>query len=189
MTALDVAAWDSLAASMRCCRACPELARSRTSVVVGVAPPGAELLLVGEAPGAQEDVLGLPFVGQAGQLLDALLAEAGVPRSRVAVANVLKCRPPGNRKPRAGEVGSCRPWLSAQLALVEPRLVVALGSTAAEWFLGRPLRLADVRGTVREVAGVRVLPTYHPSAAIRFGPRGGPLASLRADLALAASLL
>jgi DNA polymerase len=186
---LSCTPWDRLAAELRSCVACPELAAARTSVVVGVAPPAARLLLVGEAPGAEEDAAGVPFVGQAGRLLDRVLAEVGLPRAAVGVVNVLKCRPPGNRKPRADEVARCRGWLTAQLTAVDPALVVALGGTATEWFLGRGSRLGSVRGRVHEVAGRRVLPTYHPSAAIRFGPSGAPLAALRADLALAASLL
>ena len=170
------------------CTACP-LAEGRSSVVVGSGPVPAPLALVGEAPGAEEDESGLPFVGRAGRLLDALLAEAGLCRGDAAVLNVVKCRPPGNRPPRRGEIDACRGWLDAQLAAVAPRLVVAMGGTAAGWFLGRGHRLADLRGRVHSVTGRRVLATYHPSAAIRFGPRGAPMAALRRDLALAASLL
>jgi DNA polymerase len=181
--------WDELVSGSAGCVACPELAATRTTVVVGEAPAGARLALVGEAPGADEDRAGRPFVGRAGRLLDELLAEAGLDRSAVAVVNVLQCRPPGNRTPATAEVARCRGWLDRKLALVAPELVVALGLTAAGWFLGRGVRLGAVRGTVHEVAGRRVLPTYHPSAAIRYGPAGEPLAGLRADLALAASLL
>jgi DNA polymerase len=181
--------WDELVSVSTGCVACPELAATRTTVVVGEAPAGARLAVVGEAPGADEDRAGRPFVGRAGRLLDDLLAGAGLDRSAVAVLNVLQCRPPGNRPPASAEVARCRGWLDRKLALVEPELVVALGLTAAGWFLGRGVRLGAVRGTVHEVAGRRVLPTYHPSAAIRYGPAGEPLAGLRADLALAAALL
>ena len=194
--ALEVAAaagacrsWDELAVASTTCVACPELAGTRTTVVVGAAPAGARLALVGEAPGADEDRTGRPFVGRAGQLLDTLLAEAGLDRAGVAVVNVLQCRPPGNRAPAPAEAARCRGWLDRKLALVEPELVVTLGLTAAGWFLGRGVRLGAVHGTVHEVDGRRVLPTYHPSAAIRFGPAGAPLAHLRADLKLAAGLL
>jgi len=146
------------------------------------------VVLVGEAPGAQEDAAGRPFVGRAGQLLDGVLAEAGLDRGAVAVLNVLKCRPPGNRAPRPEEVAHCRPWLQRQLALLAPRVVVPLGLTATVWFLGRGVTLGAVRGRVHEVGGLRVLPTYHPSAALRFGPRGAPLAALRDDLARVAAL-
>lgn len=180
---------DRLAAQVRRCTACPELAAARTHAVPGVLPPGAELLLVGEAPGAQEDLAGLPFVGRAGQLLDELLAAAGLDRSTVAVANVLKCRPPGNRKPTRAEVGRCRPWLDRQLALAAPRVVVTLGGTAAEWAFAPGVRIADVRGRVHDRGDHQLVATYHPSAALRFGPKGAPRAALAADLVLAAETL
>lgn len=182
------ASWPALAGSVRTCVACPELVEGRTQVVPGLAPPAADLLFVGEAPGAQEDAVGVPFVGRAGQLLDTLLAEVGLSRDRVAVANVLKCRPPANRKPRRGEVARCRPWLERQISLLDPALIVALGGTAAEWFVGPSARIAALRGQVLGYDGRRVLVTYHPSAAIRFGPAGAPLAALREDLAEAARL-
>lgn len=181
--------WAELVESARSCVACPELVEGRTQVVPGVAPPGADLLLVGEAPGAQEDAVGVPFVGRAGQLLDSLLAEVGLNRERVAVANVLKCRPPGNRKPRRGEVARCRPWLECQIQLLDPALIVALGGTAAEWFEGPSARIASLRGQVRSYDGRPLVVTYHPSAAIRFGPAGAPLAAMREDLAEVARLL
>jgi DNA polymerase len=186
------ASWDELVSVSTGCTACPELAATRTTVVVGAAPQPsrrARLAVVGEAPGADEDRVGRPFVGRAGRLLDELLAEAGLDRSTIAVLNVLQCRPPGNRTPRPDEVARCRGWLTRKLDLVGAELVVALGLTAAGWFLGRGVRLGEVRGTVHPVDGRRVLPTYHPSAAIRYGPAGAPLAGLRADLALAARLL
>jgi uracil-DNA glycosylase family 4 len=181
--------WETLAAAVSSCTACAELAAGRTTVVVGEAAPGARLALVGEAPGAQEDAAGRPFVGRAGALLDTLLAEAGVQRAELAVLNVLKCRPPGNRVPRPAEVAACRPWLGQQLDLVAPTVTVALGLSAARWFLGRSLTLGAVRGRVHMVSGRQVVPTYHPSAALRFGPRGAPLAALRDDLAYAVALL
>ncbi len=181
--------WDELAERMRGCTACPELAATRMSVVVGAAPPAARLLLVGEAPGAAEDETGRPFVGKAGVVLDAGLAAAGLSRSDVAVANVLKCRPPRNRRPEPAEVAHCRGWLEAQLELIDPVLVVPLGLTATAWFLGPRLVLRDVRGRVHEAGGRSVLPTYHPSAALRFGPRGEPMRLLHEDLAAAAQLV
>jgi uracil-DNA glycosylase family 4 len=173
-----------LAAAMRACTACPELAATRSHVVVGSLPVGARLLLLGEAPGAQEDQTGEPFVGRSGQLLDQLLAEAGGRRADVAVVNTLKCRPPGNRPPAPAESARCRGWTERQLGLAAPRIVVALGLSATRWFLG-PTTLARVRGRIHDVDGVRVLPTYHPSAALRCGPRGEPRRLLREDLALA----
>lgn len=171
------------------CTACPDLARSRQRVVPGVFPAHARLLLVGEAPGAQEDETGRPFVGRGGQLLDRLLAAAGIDRCDVAVANVLKCRPPNNRTPTSAEVRRCRGWLDRQVDLLDPALVVTLGGTALGWAMGRGHRLTDVRGRVHPWNGRRLLATYHPSAALRFGPNGAPMAALQADLMLAASAL
>jgi len=179
--------WETLAARIRGCTACSELAATRTTVVVGSRPDlPTSVMLVGEAPGANEDESGFPFVGRAGRLLDELLAEADMPRNTVAVANVLKCRPPKNRKPSRLEIANCRAWLTAQLAIVDPAIVVALGGTAVEWFFGAGAKIGVLRGRFHEIGGRRVLPTYHPSAAIRFGPRGMPHAALREDLALAA---
>lgn len=179
--------WETLANEIRRCVACPDLIAGRTNVVVGTRPAaGASVMLVGEAPGANEDVAGIPFVGKAGQLLDELLADVGLPRSSVAVANVLKCRPPKNRKPTRPEIANCRGFLDAQIALVDPAIVVALGGTAVEWFFGPGSKISELRGRFHDVGGRRVLATYHPSAAIRFGPRGMPRAALRDDLALVA---
>ena len=172
---------------IRACTRCPELAALRTSVVVGSGPARARLLVVGEAPGAQEDQTGVPFVGRSGQLLDRLLMEVGLPRAQVAVLNTVKCRPPGNRLPTRQESDSCRPWTLAQLQERQPSLVLALGLSAATWFLGRTT-LGAVRGRVHLVQGWRVFPTYHPAAALRGGPRGEPLRLLREDLAAAVSL-
>ncbi|MGB9377095.1 MAG: uracil-DNA glycosylase [Mycobacteriales bacterium] len=180
--------WRRLADLISGCTACSELATTRTTVVVGEAPDGVRLALVGEAPGAHEDVAGRPFVGRAGQLLDEVLAGAGLRRDQVAVLNVLKCRPPNNRPPRPIETANCRPWLERQLDLVAPVVTVALGLSATRWFLGRTPTLSAVRGTQQLALGRVVIPTYHPSAALRFGPRGAPLAALRSDLALAAEL-
>lgn len=188
-SAAAAGSWRDLAARARGCTACPDLAASRRCVVVGSAPAGARLLLVGEAPGASEDETGEPFVGRAGRLLDEVLAGAGVARSGVAVVNVVKCRPPGNRLPARAEVETCHGWLERQVELVDPELVVSLGLTATRWWLGRSVALGASRGRVHSVGGRRVLATYHPSAAIRFGPAGAPLAALREDLRLAARLL
>jgi uracil-DNA glycosylase family 4 len=171
------------------CEACEVLAAARGTVVVGEFPIAARLLLVGEAPGAAEDETGRPFVGRAGQLLDRLLTDAGIDRHSAAVANVVKCRPPDNRTPTRGEVARCRGWLERQIELAGPELVVTLGGTALAWALGYGVRLRDVRGRVHDWNGLRLLPTYHPSAALRFGPNGEPMRMLRADLELAAEAL
>ena len=173
-----------LAGRARGCTACPELAATRTHVVPGAFPAGATLLVLGEAPGAQEDQTGQPFVGRSGQLLDALLAEVGADRAEVGVLNTVKCRPPGNRPPTRAESATCRGWTSRQLELAGPSVVVALGLSAARWFLG-PGTLSSLRGRLHDAGGVRVLPTYHPSAALRHGPGGEPRRLLREDLALA----
>ena len=175
--------------SSRECVACTELAEARQTVVVGDFPRNARLMLVGEAPGAQEDEAGHPFVGKAGALLDQLLAEAGLERHSIAVANVLKCRPPGNRAPTRLEAGRCTGWLDRQVELADPALVVTLGGTALAWAFGSGHRLRDMRGRFHDWRGRRLLVTYHPSAAIRFGPAGEPMAALRADLRTAADAL
>ncbi|GAC1325934.1 MAG: hypothetical protein NVSMB13_09910 [Mycobacteriales bacterium] len=185
---MRAAAWTELAERVGACTACPELAASRRSVVVGQAPAEARVLLVGEAPGAAEDAAGQPFVGRSGQLLDRLLAEVGLDRSTVAVLNILKCRPPGNRRPTPAEVARCTGWLTQQIALLVPAVICALGGTATAWALGRPARIGTARGRAHVVDGRLVVATYHPAAALRFGPAGAPLAALRADLALVAEL-
>lgn len=181
--------WAELTVLARSCVACADLSAVRTAVVVGDAPPQARLVLVGEAPGAEEDRTGRPFVGRSGRLLDELLDQSGLERAGVAVLNVVKCRPPGNRTPTAGETARCSGWLDRQLDLLAPRLVCTLGLSAAQWFLGRKAGLAASRGTVHDVAGRNVMVTYHPSAALRFGPRGAPRAALLEDLRAVAGWL
>ncbi|MDQ1688652.1 MAG: uracil-DNA glycosylase [Frankiaceae bacterium] len=181
--------WPELATAISSCTRCPELVATRQRVVVGQLRQQSRLLLVGEAPGAQEDEVGEPFVGRGGQLLDELLEGAGLHRSQVSVANVLKCRPPANRTPKPAEVANCRSWLTQQLALADPAVVVALGATATGWFFGRGSRLTELRGRPHDVDGRVLVATYHPSAALRFGPKGEPRRLLQADLELAAALL
>ena len=182
--------WETLAAAARPCVACPELAATRRHVVVGDVPVGRpRFVLVGEAPGASEDETGRPFVGKSGALLDLLLAEAGLSRAEAAVLNVVKCRPPGNRTPKAPEVARCSGWLRRQLELLDPPVVVALGLSSAKWFLGPRTVLAQVRGRPHDVDGRAVWATYHPSAAIRFGPKGAPRAGLLEDLTAVAGTL
>lgn len=180
--------WDELAVAAQGCTACPELVLSRTTVVVGEAA-GRRLVLVGEAPGAEEDATGRPFVGRSGRLLDEVLLEVGLDRARIAVLNVVKCRPPRNRTPRTAETANCGGWLHRQLDLLAPDLLCTLGLTAMQHFLGRGTSLAAARGRVHEVPAGRMIATYHPSAALRFGPRGTPRAALREDLRTVAALL
>ena len=176
--------WATLAATARSCVACPELAAVRQHVVVGDVPVSGRPLVafVGEAPGATEDETGRPFVGRSGALLDLLLGEAGLDRAECAVLNIVKCRPPGNRTPKAPEVARCSGWLRRQLELLDARVVVALGLSAAKFFLGPRTVLGTVRGRPHRIDGRDVWATYHPSAAIRFGPNGAPRAALLADL-------
>lgn len=190
-TAAAAPDWQELAAVARDCVACPELASTRQHVVVGDVPASGRprLVLVGEAPGATEDETGRPFVGKSGQLLDQLLSEAGLDRAQAAVLNIVKCRPPGNRTPKAPEVARCSGWLHRQLELLDAPVVVALGLSSAKWFLGPRTVLAAVRGRPHEVDGRAVWATYHPSAAIRFGPKGAPRAGLLADLTAVAGSL
>ena len=177
--------WAALAAVARSCVACPELASTRQHVVVGDVPATGRprLVIVGEAPGATEDETGRPFVGKSGALLDQLLGEAGLDRAECAVLNIVKCRPPANRTPKAPEVARCSGWLRRQLELLDAGTVLALGLSSAKWFLGPKTVLGQVRGRPHEVDGRSVWVTYHPSAAIRFGPNGAPRAALAADLA------
>jgi uracil-DNA glycosylase len=151
------------------CTRC-RLAQTRTQVVFGVGDPHADLMFVGEAPGFHEDKQGLPFVGQAGKLLDQLLAGIGLCRQDVYVANTLKCRPPGNRDPAPDEVESCEPHLFRQIELIEPRVVATLGNFATKLLSGKQIGITRVHGQEQEttIGGRRVLlyPLYHPAAAL-----------------------
>jgi uracil-DNA glycosylase len=180
---------DALAFAVRSCVECPELAQTRTTVVVGDTPPRPRLLIVGEAPGANEDAEGRPFIGKGGQLLNDLMAEAGLARADAAVLNVLKCRPPSNRTPSRAEAARCTGWLDRQLVLLDPPLVLTLGRTALTWAISAKVTLDAVRGQAHEWRGRRLIASYHPSAAIRFGPRGAPRLALEADLRFVAETL
>ncbi len=187
--------WASLAAKVAACTACTELAAARTHVVVGDFPPQARVLLVGEAPGAQEDASGRPFVGRAGQALDAAMEAVGMPRGTAAVLNILKCRPPGNRRPLAFEMANCRGWLDRQIALIDPAVIVGLGLTAIAglWDGAAEAKKSEfVLRSLRERSltanGYRFLATYHPSGALRYGPNGAPMQALRDDLARARAI-
>jgi uracil-DNA glycosylase family 4 len=153
----------------RDCTRCA-LAETRTKVVFGSGDADADLMFVGEAPGANEDREGLPFVGQAGKLLDKLLAEIGLERSEVFVANVLKCRPPGNRDPQPAEIEVCSDYLQRQVELIEPRVVCTLGNFATKLLRGDPAGITRLHGRpeVRTIGGraVRLYPLYHPAAAL-----------------------
>ncbi len=148
---------------------CPRcrLAQTRTRVVFGEGDPDAEVMVVGEAPGEQEDRTGRPFVGKAGKLLDLLLASVGMPRESVYVCNVLKCRPPQNRNPQPDEVEACSPYLLRQVELVRPRAIMAFGTFAAQTLLGTPTAISRLRGKTHAYHGVPLVATYHPAYLLR----------------------
>jgi len=159
--------WAELKQAVASCTACG-LHATRTQTVFGVGDERAEWLLVGEAPGAEEDRLGEPFVGQAGKLLDNMLAALGLKRGEnVYIANVLKCRPPGNRNPEPGEVACCTPFLLRQIALIRPKVIVAMGRFAAQTLLASDATIASLRGRVHRYAGVPLVVTYHPAYLLR----------------------
>ena len=147
------------------CHRCP-LGDTRTTLVFGVGDPQARVMLVGEAPGKNEDLKGEPFVGPAGQLLNELLAEAGLARSDVYIANVLKCRPPGNRNPEPTEIETCTPFLREQIRVIDPEVLVTLGNFATKFVLKTEVGITRLHGKVQMAGRFRVLPIYHPAAAI-----------------------
>jgi DNA polymerase len=155
-----------LAAEVAGCRRC-RLCETRTRTVFASGDPAARLMLVGEGPGADEDREGLPFVGEAGRLLDKILGAIGLDREQVYVANVVKCRPPGNRNPQPDEVASCLPYLEAQIDAVRPEVLVALGRVAAQTLLGNDAPVGRLRGQWYQVRGVPTMVTYHPAALLR----------------------
>jgi uracil-DNA glycosylase len=160
--------WAELAAAVRSCTRCG-LHKTRTQTVFGVGRRDAQLFVIGEAPGADEDRQGEPFVGRAGQLLNAMLRAIGLPRSEVYIANILKCRPPGNRDPQPDEASSCTPYLTQQIALVQPRVLLAVGRIAAQWLLQTDTPIGRLRGRVVGY-GERNTPlvvTYHPAYLLR----------------------
>ena len=166
-TSNEVSGWSALEAEVPACTACA-LHKSRTQTVLGVGDRNADWLLIGEAPGAEEDRLGEPFVGQAGRLLDNMLAAIGLARGdNVYIANVLKCRPPGNRNPEPEEVERCTPFLLRQIALIQPKIIVAMGRFAAQTLLGSDATIASLRGRVHRYAGVPMVVTYHPAYLLR----------------------
>lgn len=162
------------------CTRCP-LAAGRTQVVFGVGDPAARLMFIGEGPGREEDLRGEPFVGRSGQLLDRLMAEElGMDRTSCYIANVVKCRPPGNRDPKPEEIEACRPYLESQVDLIAPAVVVTLGNFATRLMLDTTEGIKRLRGRSYPFRTGVIVPTYHPSAALRSG--GQVVAEMRADL-------
>ncbi|MEP6879543.1 MAG: uracil-DNA glycosylase, partial [Nitrosospira sp.] len=159
--------WDQLKTSVEGCIACP-LCRSRSRTVFGVGDMNADWLYVGEGPGAEEDATGEPFVGQAGKLLDNMLAAIDLKRGRnVYIANIVKCRPPGNRNPTPQEAHQCEPYLARQIEMIKPKLIIALGKIAAQNLLHTDASIASLRGRLHEHSGIPVIVTYHPAYLLR----------------------
>jgi DNA polymerase len=145
------------------CTRCAELASTRTQTVFGVGPLDPELCFIGEAPGADEDAQGEPFVGAAGQLLNRIIAACNMKREEVYICNIIKCRPPGNRTPLASEAANCREYLERQLEMIKPKFICALGSTAVQYLLGTTQSIGKMRGRFHDYRGIPVLCTYHPA--------------------------
>jgi DNA polymerase len=167
------AAFAALRERALACVKCPHLASSRKNVVFGVGSIDAQLMFVGEAPGADEDEQGEPFVGRAGQLLTKIIQATGLQRADVYIANILKCRPDtpdqsaGNRKPTPDEMATCIPYLHEQIDLIRPKVIVALGATAVEGLLGKTLGITKLRGGWKTYRGTPLMPTYHPAYLLR----------------------
>ncbi len=166
-SAVNTLNWPELAERVAACTACP-LCEQRKQAVLGVGDLKPDWLFVGEGPGAEEDARGEPFVGQAGKLLDNMLAALDLVRgSKVYIGNAVKCRPPGNRTPEAGEMAACRPWLERQIALLKPKIIVLLGKAAVHSLLHDDKSLASLRGKRFEYQGIPVVVTYHPAYLLR----------------------
>jgi len=179
-----MSALEALKARAVGCTAC-RLQESRTQVVFGEGNPDARLMFVGEAPGADEDRLGRPFVGKAGQLLDRILEAAGIPRASVYISNVVKCRPPNNRTPLPDEVKVCTSrWLLPEIELIRPLIIAPLGSVATQFFLGQKVSITKVRGQWFEWNGIRIFPMFHPAFLLRNPSRapGSPKALTWRDI-------
>lgn len=175
-----VAPWEEVEAKAMACTKC-RLAEGRTNVVFGVGDAAADLMFVGEGPGRDEDLRGEPFVGRAGQLLTRLIEDIGLTREEAYIANVVKCRPPGNRDPKPDEMDACHEYLEAQFAHIEPRVVVSLGNVATKRLLGTRQGITKIRGQQFPFLGddAVLIPTFHPAAVLR--GRGEALAQMRAD--------
>ena len=186
MTTTAQTALDVLAHRVQECTAC-RLAGTRTTVVFGDGTADASVMFVGEGPGYHEDQQGVPFVGAAGQLLNRLLGEVGLERSDVYIANVVKCRPPGNRDPRPDEIEACKGYLAEQLKLVDPTVVVTLGNFASKLLLKTTTGITRLRGQAYPWWGRTVVPTFHPAAALRSGDR--VLEQMREDFSIMKQVL
>jgi DNA polymerase len=187
---LSVEKLELIKAQALTCTRC-RLAETRTQVVWAAGDLTAEVLFIGEGPGFHEDQQGEPFVGAAGQLLDKLLEEVGTDRSKVAIVNVIKCRPPGNRDPQPDEIEACRPYLEAQLDFMRPLVIITLGNFATKFITGLQIGITKARGQRFEYKDAIVIPTFHPAAALRGGRFGGmsPVDAIRQDFQLVGQAL
>jgi DNA polymerase len=158
---------DSLRKEVSGCRKCGELVRTRKNIVFGEGNPSADLMFVGEAPGAEEDKKGVPFVGRAGRLLDKIIKAIGLERDQVFIGNVLKCRPPGNRNPEPSEMAACSPYLMAQILLIQPKVICTLGKFASQVLLETETPISRLRGSFHDFKGIKLMPTYHPAYLLR----------------------
>jgi uracil-DNA glycosylase len=161
---------DAIRCQVESCQKCKELADTRTQTVFGDGNPNARLVFLGEAPGADEDRQGVPFVGRAGKLLDKIIEACTLSREQIYILNILKCRPPGNRNPSPAESANCREFLDAQLAMINPEFICCLGSVAAKNLLETDTPIGKMRGSFHEYKGIRVLCTYHPAYLLRNPP-------------------
>jgi DNA polymerase len=169
---------DSIARDVTSCTECP-LHKTRKNAVPGSGSQNAKLMLVGEAPGREEDEDGLPFVGRAGRILDEALHDAGLDRDKVFITSILKCRPPKNRNPKKKEIEACRQYLLTQIECIKPNAILAMGNFGLLGLLGKRLQVSKVRGDVLQFTGIPVIPTYHPAACLRNPRLGKPF---RTDL-------
>jgi DNA polymerase len=171
------------------CTACP-LSQTRTQVVYGAGNARADLMFIGEAPGFHEDSQGVPFVGAAGGLLTSLLEGIGLARDDVYIANVLKCRPPGNRDPQPDEIDACKPWLKEQIDLIDPLVIVTLGNFSTKLLLGTKLGISKLRGQRVAWRGRTLIPTFHPAAVLHSGGRTSPaMAQMEDDFRLVSKVI
>ena len=148
------------------CQKCPALCKNRTQVVPGDGNPNADIMFVGEAPGRDEDIQGIPFVGQAGKILNNLMEKSGISRESVFIGNVLKCRPPDNRDPEETEIANCREYLHAQITLIQPKLICTLGNPSLKTLIDKSMTIGRVHGTVITKKGLSFFPIYHPAATL-----------------------
>lgn len=158
--------WEELEEACLKCEKC-DLCKNRSNVVIGIGNKDAKIMFIGEGPGADEDIQGIPFVGRAGKLMDKAFEGLGINREEVYIANIVKCRPPNNRNPLDEEADSCKEYLDSQIKLVNPEIIILLGSVALKNVLGKEYNITSARGQWIEKDGIKILPTFHPAALLR----------------------